>query len=214
MKKECEIVQDLLFCYYDGVASNSSKKLVEDHLQTCENCRQTLKDMEKDKNGQDNQKEIDYLEKINKKMKRKTIITSVSLILLAVLIIGNLYILFSFYQERSYINIYLKDEISFEQIENIRKLLVTQCGENNVKYASKEDALDKVKQKFKDKKELIDNYLVENPFKSSLSVKTREKEKEKVIEMVENLEGVNNITTNTVDNPYLWFIGRILENIW
>lgn len=214
MKRECEIVQDLLFCYYDGVASNSSKKLVEDHLQTCENCRQILADMKKDNNKQDNQQEIDYLGKINKKMKRKTIITIISLIILAFFVIGNLYILFSFYQEGFSINIYLKDEISSEQLENLQKLLVDKCGKDNVKYFSKEDALNKAKEKFKEKKELLDNYSKGSPFKSSLSVKTKEKEEEEVLQLLENMEGIDNITTNTVDNPYLWFTGRILENIW
>lgn len=213
MKRECEIVQDLLFCYYDGVASSSSKDLVESHLQTCEDCRQVLEEMKQDKNEQDTQKEIDYLGKINKKMKRKTIITIISLIILAFFVIGNLYILFSFYQEGFSINIYLKDEISSEQLENIQKLLVDKCGKDNVKYFSKEDALNKAKEKFKEKKELLDNYSKENPFKSSLSVKTKEKEEEEVLQLLENLEGIDNITTNTVDNPYLWFISNILKNI-
>ena len=73
MKRECEIVQDLLFCYCDGVASNSSKELVENHLKNCEDCSQMLKDMKQDKNEQDNSKEVDYLEKINQKMKRKNL---------------------------------------------------------------------------------------------------------------------------------------------
>ena len=92
MKKECEIVQDLLFCYHDGVASNGSKELVEKHLQTCDECRQVLEDMKKDKERQDYQEEIDYLEKINKKMKRKTITAIISLIILLVFVLGNIYI--------------------------------------------------------------------------------------------------------------------------
>ena len=151
MKKECEIVQDLLFCYCDGVASNGSKELVENHLQTCEECRQVLSDIEKDKSKQENQKEIDYLEKINKKMKRKTIATMISLIILVIFVIGNLYILFSFYQEGFYITIILEDEISSEQFENIKQLLVAKCGEDKIRYSSKEDALNKVKEKLENK---------------------------------------------------------------
>lgn len=213
MKKECEIVQDLLFCYHDGVASNGSKELVEKHLQTCDECRQVLEDMKKDKERQDYQEEIDYLEKINKKMKRKTITAIISLIILLVFVLGNIYILFSFYQEGYYITIILKDEISSEQLEDIKQLLVAKCGEDKINYSSKEQALNDVKEKFKDKKELIDTYSTDNPFKETLTVKTKKREKKEVLQLLENLDGISNVSTNTIENPYLWFISNIFKNV-
>ncbi len=39
MKINCEIVQDLLPLYEDGVCSESSRAAVEEHLKTCDNCR-------------------------------------------------------------------------------------------------------------------------------------------------------------------------------
>lgn len=213
MKKECEIVQDLLFCYHDGVASNGSKELVEKHLQTCDECRQVLEDMKKDKERQDYQEEIDYLEKINKKMKRKTITAIISLMILLVLVLGNIYILFSFYQEGYYITIILKDEISSEQLEDIKQLLVAKCGEDKINYSSKEQALNDVKEKFKDKKELIDTYSTDNPFKETLTVKTKKREKKEVLQLLENLDGISNVSTNTIENPYLWFISNIFKNV-
>lgn len=39
MKINCEIVQDLLPLYEDGVCSASSRAAVEEHLKTCDNCR-------------------------------------------------------------------------------------------------------------------------------------------------------------------------------
>ena len=39
MKVNCEIVQDLLPLYEDGVCSESSRAAVEEHLKACENCR-------------------------------------------------------------------------------------------------------------------------------------------------------------------------------
>lgn len=39
MKINCEIVQDLLPLYADGVCSPSSRAAVEEHLKTCDNCR-------------------------------------------------------------------------------------------------------------------------------------------------------------------------------
>ncbi len=93
MQKECEIVQDLLFSYHDGILSNSSKELVEEHLKTCENCKQALASIEKDKLEKNEKEEIDYLKKVHKKMNRKTkIIIAISSILL-LFIIFNAYIL-------------------------------------------------------------------------------------------------------------------------
>lgn len=42
MNLPCELVRDLLPLYEDGVCSDSSRSAVEEHLQTCESCRQLL----------------------------------------------------------------------------------------------------------------------------------------------------------------------------
>ena len=42
MKLSCEIVQDLLPLYEDGVCSKDSRAAVEAHLKTCESCRRTM----------------------------------------------------------------------------------------------------------------------------------------------------------------------------
>ena len=44
----CELVQDLLPLYHDGVCSDTSRKLVDSHLETCEKCTQGLKGMAED----------------------------------------------------------------------------------------------------------------------------------------------------------------------
>lgn len=38
---ECDVVQDLLPLYYDDACSSASKKMVEQHLMTCEKCKRT-----------------------------------------------------------------------------------------------------------------------------------------------------------------------------
>ena len=47
MKRECEIVQDLLFGYQDGTLHEASKDLVEEHLKKCEECRRIFSEMKK-----------------------------------------------------------------------------------------------------------------------------------------------------------------------
>ena len=35
----CEVIRDLLPLYADGVASQESRALVEEHIRTCDECR-------------------------------------------------------------------------------------------------------------------------------------------------------------------------------
>lgn len=39
---KCEIIQDLLPLYVDNVCSDSSREMVEEHIRTCESCREKL----------------------------------------------------------------------------------------------------------------------------------------------------------------------------
>ena len=40
MKLSCNIILDLLPLYYDQVCSDETKALVEEHLSSCESCRE------------------------------------------------------------------------------------------------------------------------------------------------------------------------------
>ena len=42
MKNNCDIVQDLLPLYLDGICSEGSRKFVEEHISECEKCSGTL----------------------------------------------------------------------------------------------------------------------------------------------------------------------------
>lgn len=88
-KIECEIVQDLLLGYVDETLNKESKKLVEKHLIECENCSERLKEIREDiKENQNNQKkEIDYLKKIRRKSKIKSVLIAIGVILLVILIL-------------------------------------------------------------------------------------------------------------------------------
>lgn len=46
MKKNCNIIKDLLPLYVDDICSEESKILIEDHLKKCPNCKKYLKDIE------------------------------------------------------------------------------------------------------------------------------------------------------------------------
>ena len=48
MKKDCDVILDLLPLYHDRVCSEKSRELVEDHLKECESCRQALDSISKE----------------------------------------------------------------------------------------------------------------------------------------------------------------------
>ena len=42
MKTSCKIIEDLLPMYHDGICSEESSDLIEEHLRECPNCSQIL----------------------------------------------------------------------------------------------------------------------------------------------------------------------------
>ena len=72
MKKECEIVQDLLFGYSDDILNSESKKIVEEHLKGCKECNEKLEAINNEKDHSD--KEEEKVVKCLKKLRRKNII--------------------------------------------------------------------------------------------------------------------------------------------
>lgn len=86
-KKECEIVQDLLVNYTDGILNPKSKRLVEEHLAECEICQNQLKQIKEDIKDIDNKEkiELDYLRKIRIKTRIKSVLMAIGIILLIIL---------------------------------------------------------------------------------------------------------------------------------
>ena len=46
MNISCEIIKDLLPLYHDGVCSNESKAMIEEHLAECDKCKKELDEMD------------------------------------------------------------------------------------------------------------------------------------------------------------------------
>ena len=87
-KKECEIVQDLLVNYADGILNPESKKIVEKHLSECAECREELKLIQEDmKKSNKEQIELDYLRKIRIKTRIKSVLIALAIIVLIAAII-------------------------------------------------------------------------------------------------------------------------------
>lgn len=91
MKKEieCKVVEDLLFGYVDKTLNNESKKLVENHLKDCKDCKEKLNEIleENKQNEKIQQREIDYLKKIKTKSRIKSILIAIGIIILILILL-------------------------------------------------------------------------------------------------------------------------------
>ena len=80
MNISCDVIKDLLPLYHDGVCNDASRKLVEDHLAQCPECRAIL-DKIRD-NTLDNRiaaERGDVVGHHTKAVKRKSLITGISI---------------------------------------------------------------------------------------------------------------------------------------
>ena len=223
MKKECDIVKDLLFSYNDGVLSTTSKEFVENHLKTCEDCNNTLKEIKqesdkKNKSKMQHEKDnIDFFKSVKKKMTKKNIIISIGILILLVIIIFNVLIFYNYNKVASSMIIYLQDDITEEQLENIKNKIIDNSSNLELTYISKEKALEEAKD-WEDRE--IVNFLDEytsgdsnNPFLASIEVKVNSsKEVQELSKIVQNMPGVSSIYSYIEWNPYEFFIASVLQN--
>ncbi len=67
----CEMIQDLMPSYVDGVSSEVSNRAIEEHVGECRECASILSDMqapeERTEEQEEQKREIDYLKKVKKR---------------------------------------------------------------------------------------------------------------------------------------------------
>ena len=87
--RDCKIVEDLLPNYIEGLTSEATNYFIEEHIQSCEHCKETLKAMQEQINAEklDGKEEIDYLKKINRKTKKTERIATISIIISVLLFV-------------------------------------------------------------------------------------------------------------------------------
>lgn len=99
--RECKIVQDLLPNYIDKLTSEESNQYIDEHINSCCECKKVLKDMEEEikSNSKENDKrKIDYMKKVKNKLGTVHIIKTAFLtifLLFFVIIIGYFIYLYS-----------------------------------------------------------------------------------------------------------------------
>lgn len=93
MNISCEIIKDLLPLYHDGVCSEDSKSMVEEHIEHCESCRDELQAMESElpiANRTENLVEAEAVKKLSKRWKKgmiKSVLKGVFFTLVTVIIV-------------------------------------------------------------------------------------------------------------------------------
>ena len=219
MSKECEIVQDLLFGYKDKTLHTASKELVERHLEKCSICKKILKDLEEEENDKENQekieeeKEIDYLKNVNKKISKKNKLIIIIGIILLIIILLNIGIFIYYYKEARKVQIYIEDDVTQEQLDNIETSILNIDNNAKIKYYSKEDALNDIKLKFKENANLLSGYETgNNPLPAYYIVETSFDNAKNLVSNMENIDGVKKVTGNFNLNPYLLVISNIMVN--
>lgn len=211
MKKECEIVQDLLFGYQDGTLHTASKELVEKHLKKCEECKKVFNEMKED-GVEDNkqEEEIDYLKKVKKKMSKKNKLLIAIGTVLTIIILFNIFIFVYYYHEARKIEIYLNNDITEGQMEDIKNAINNIDKNAKIEYHSKEDALDELKEKFKDNENLLSGYGGDNnPLNAYYVIDTSMENARKIESLEESLPGIKQITSNLNYNPYEFLFSKI-----
>ena len=132
-KKDCKIIQDLLPSYSDGITSQETNNYIEDHLKNCVECRDTLKNMNKEIELNENIEQTKELKYLRGFKNRRNIIVVLSILFTICLCIGILLVRVPLnpdrfnvewmYMSNNELNIYLNTDYS--------NIVVTGEVENN-----------------------------------------------------------------------------------
>ena len=211
MKNECDIVCDLLFSYNDGILSNTSKELVEEHLKKCEKCKKNLEEIKQENNQKNQVKEIDFFKSIKKKINKRNVIILVVCIILTIVVLFNLQVYNNYNEVASTMEVYLKDDITKQQIENIKNKIIEKSNNIEIEYVSKEKALEIFKNNLGENRNLLNDFNTQNnPIPAYIEVKADSKI-QIIVESIQDMQGIAHIITHINSNPYELFIQKMIK---
>ncbi|MGY4795921.1 zf-HC2 domain-containing protein [Lysinibacillus fusiformis] len=94
---KCTIIQDILPLYIDGVVSQDTKEMVDQHLQHCEKCQKEYETMKRNLYIPAENK-APIIQKINKKWRKKKVIISFASIFATTIFLLGAYLLIFYYE--------------------------------------------------------------------------------------------------------------------
>lgn len=211
MKNECDIVVDLLFSYNDGILSNTSKELVEEHLKKCEKCKKILEEIKQENDEKNQVKEIDFFKSVKKKINKRNIIILVVFIILMIVVLFNIQVYNNYNEVASTMEVYLEDDITDQQIENIKNKIIEKSDNIELEYVSKEKALERFKNNLGKNENILNDFNNQNnPIPASIEIKTDTKI-QIIVESIQDMPGIAHITTHINSNPYELYIQKIMK---
>lgn len=216
MKKECEIVQDLLFGYQDKTLKQGSKELVEEHLKKCQECQNVWKEMQEEKMEEkgEQEREIDYLKKVKKKVRKKNKLLTIGGILLALIIIFNVAIFIRYSKEERKVQVYLNDDVTAEQLEKIEETVMQVDEKAKIQLVSKAETLEEMKERFKENVNLLNGYgETNNPFPAYYKIEMESNKIQILEEKMLPMPGVKKINSRVEMNPYSMFISEVMVRV-
>ena len=80
----CDVIRDLLPVYADGLESDATRQVVDEHLKDCKSCREALEAMKapEPERAEAEQKELDFLQTARKRGLRGRVIVALAILLL------------------------------------------------------------------------------------------------------------------------------------
>lgn len=211
MKNECDLVKDLLFSYNDNILSTTSKDLVDKHLQECDECKKFLEEIKQDSNEEKQVKEIDFLRSIKKNINKKNIIILVIFVFLIIIVLFNIQVYKNYNAVASTMEVYLKDDVTEEQIENIKNKIIEKSDNLELEYVSKEKPLERFKNNLDENKNLLNDFSnTTNPIPASIEIKTNTNI-QTIVEYIQDMPGIAHISTHINSNPSELYIQRIMK---
>lgn len=112
------------------------------------------------------------------------------------------------------LNIYIQNNVSDNDINQIQEFLQTLPQVESVKKISKETSLEQIQSKYPDSSDFIEEFNIENPLPNTLQVKTKELEdKDQVIAQLQNSEYNDLIFKSESKNEYNKTIQTVIKNL-
>lgn len=95
-KMSCNVIYDLFPLYLDGLCSDESKQMIEEHLEGCEECKKALNRMESNLSFEEDT-DVEVIKQVKRRIQiEKLVVACVTIfVLVSVMLVGGSYLLFS-----------------------------------------------------------------------------------------------------------------------
>lgn len=142
MRITCDVIQDLMPSYVDGILSEDSQALVKEHMEACKECRKMLEIMKEEQGKEQNQMRSSAatLKKIRKKLIVRRVLTATVAVILTLIVAAAGYNHWYFnekYMTLEDSGMYVKDNClySSNNLINRMKVQYTEDGKTEFVYA-------------------------------------------------------------------------------